>query len=268
MLVASVVLGLAHYAIGNQLSGHAYFELLFWAPGHIWQFALTCLMAVCWLDLTAAESSARRIHPVPLLMTITIPVFIALVVAVVLQPTDPGYLNAYTSLMRWTSWLMPALLIWMIFPLLCRPGLAPGIRLSMALFVIGLLIGSAIDSETTLITAHYHGTIGAVTLAFMAFTLARLQRFGAEPVPRRCSQIQIGLYGYGILLMMAGLAGAGLMGAPRKTPGTLDALWNVETVSRIFLGAGGVLATAGIIYFAVLVIPRLIPSTSITVLSR
>lgn len=267
VLVAGGVLMLGHHQLDDRLEGHAYFEALFWGPGHIWQFALTSLLAVCWLELCEG-SAIRRIRPRLLLLVAALPLALACAIATWSSPMSSDYTSAYTSLMRWASWPLPALVAWAMVPALARGNVAPGLRLSMVLFVVGLVIGTTIRAETTTVTAHYHGTIGAVTLAFMAYGLACLPRLGAVEVPRRLARLQLGLYGYGILLMIAGLSGAGLMGAPRKTPGALDLLWNVETVSRVFLGVGGVLATAGIIMYAVLVIPRLLPSTNVAVLSR
>jgi heme/copper-type cytochrome/quinol oxidase subunit 1 len=130
-----------------------------------------------------------------------------------------------------------------------------------------LLLGTLIDGQTTLVTAHYHGTIGAITLAFMAVSFRLLGTFGlASPAPGLV-RLQLGFYGWGVLLMMAGLAGAGLMGAPRKTPGDLGLTLGVETISRICLGFGGLCATIGIVMFAVLLIRRLFPDSDIEALS-
>jgi hypothetical protein len=59
--------------------------------------------------------------------------------------------------------------------------------------------------------------------------------------------------------MMAGLAGAGLMGAPRKTPGNLGFELGIESLSRLAMGLGGCLATAGILTFLFLVLHSLLP---------
>lgn len=142
-----------------------------------------------------------------------------------------------------------------------RPAkLSPGFGLSLVLFVSGLIIGMLINGQTTLITAHYHGTIGAITLAFMAVSFLLLPALGVEAVAIRLVRWQLAFYGYGILLMMCGLAGAGLMGAPRKTPGDLGVSFSIETFSRICLGVGGLCATIGIVMFAWLLLRRLLPA--------
>lgn len=264
-----ILLLAAASAIHGRLDGHAYFEALFWAGGHVWQFALLSLLMCCWLEL--APGAARRIA-VPRLAAVVVlgalPVVAALLVPFFHGPDSGAYFDAYTWLMRWTSWEAPLVLGAMLLLRRGGGGASPGFGLSLLLFVAGLLLGAAINGQTTLVTAHYHGTIGAVTLAFMATSFVLLPRLGIEPPGSRAIRLQLGFYGYGVLLMMAGLAGAGLMGAPRKTPGDLALTWSVETVSRICLGIGGLLATIGILMFAVLLLKRLFPIPAVAVYSR
>ncbi|MGE5490154.1 MAG: cbb3-type cytochrome c oxidase subunit I, partial [Actinomycetota bacterium] len=56
-----VLIVAAGAAIDGRLEGHGYFETLFWAGGHVWQFALLSLLMFCWLEL--APGAARSIHP-------------------------------------------------------------------------------------------------------------------------------------------------------------------------------------------------------------
>lgn len=251
----------AHLATVGELSGDAYFELLFWAAGHCWQFVLVSLLMVCWLDLAAARCTllSPRLAGATMVAA-ALPIVLAFAAGMLLDPLSSAYQQSFTSLMQWTSWAAPLLLAGAILRQRGQRLAQPGFMLSLVLFGFGLLIGALIDGQTTLVTAHYHGTIGAVTLAFMAYSFQLLPRIGAEPVSRRLGTVQLAFYGYGILLMMLGLAGAGLMGAPRKTPGELGLAWSVETVSRFMLGIGGLLATIGILMFATLLARRLWPS--------
>lgn len=243
-------------SIDGRLEGHEYFETLFWGAGHVWQFALLSLLMFCWLEL--APKAASRLSPAlrrAIVLGGALPVAAATFLPFLATPGSAAYVDAFTWLMRWTSWEAPLLLGLLLF--FGRGAPAPGFGLSLLLFVAGLALGSAINGQTTLVTAHYHGTIGAVTLAFMAASFVLLPRLGPDAPGIGLQRLQLGLYGYGILLMMAGLAGAGLMGAPRKTPGDLTLTWSIETVSRMCLGMGGTLATAGIVMFAVLLLRRL-----------
>lgn len=243
--------------------GMAYFETLFWGAGHLWQFALVSLLIYCWLEL--APRQAARL-PLGILagaiLTSLVPVLLSLCIPLFHDPDSAPFVYLYTWLMRWTSWEAPlivGLALWLAGP---RTALAPGFSLSLLLFVAGLVLGTLINGQTTLVTAHYHGTIGAITLAFMAVSFVLLERLGIEQPNSLLVRLQLGFYGYGVLLMMTGLAGAGLMGAPRKTPGDLAVSFSIETFSRICLGLGGLCATIGIVMFAWLLLRRLLPATN------
>jgi len=241
--------------------GIVYFETLFWGAGHLWQFALVSLLMFSWMML--ASRSANHLSRGAVGVAIVgclIPLVLSMGIPLIHAPDSAASPYLYTWLMKWTSWQAPLLLAIAIIAV-ARPGsLAPGFGISLLLFVSGLIIGSLINGQTTLITAHYHGTIGAITLAFMAVSFHMLPTLGIEAVALRQVRWQLAFYGYGILLMMCGLAGAGLMGAPRKTPGDLAVSFSVETFSRICLGVGGLCATIGIVMFAWLLLRRLLPA--------
>lgn len=254
------ITALAAHRIPVEVEGHGYFELLFWGPGHTWQFVLVLLMMVCWVELAPTRST--RIEPrrlAALYLLAALPILGGVLLAVFSPPQSDTYIHGFTTLMQWTSWPGPVLLLAVLAWSRSATPTQPGLRLSVGLLAAGLLLGVMIDGQTTLVTAHYHGTIGSVTLSFMAMALMMLPRLGAVAPEPRWVRLQLGCYGYGILMMMLGLAGAGLMGAPRKTPGELGLLWNVETFSRILLGVGGLLATIGILMFAYLILSQLWP---------
>ncbi|HLA36201.1 MAG TPA: hypothetical protein VJ001_15160, partial [Rhodocyclaceae bacterium] len=131
------------------------------------------------------------------------------------------------------------------------------VTLSWGLLAAGLVLGASIDGQTTLVTAHYHGTIGAVTVAFMGLTYGLLPSLQLRAPDARRVRIQLNCYAFGNLLMMAGLAGAGWMGAPRKMAGNVGMELSVETLSRMVMGLGGVLAMIGIWMFSWLVLRAL-----------
>ncbi len=270
VLSAAVVLTALGVLVGtwvgmpDSLVGHAFFETLFWGSGHIWQFCLTTLMCLAWIGLSASQlqlPGSRRLSALLLLGAVP-GLFSPLLLA--FGPASAEYFAAFTLLMQWASWQVPLYLGGLLLWLHMRAGIRPssGLSLSMMLLVCGVILGSMIDGQTTLVTAHYHGTIGAVTLAFMGLTYGFLPQFACATPARSHIDWQLRLYGYGILLMMAGLAGAGLMGAPRKMAGNVGIEFSVETISRIVLGLGGTLATAGILMFLVLVMRQLWPGVS------
>jgi hypothetical protein len=265
VLVALAVLAVTWWQVSATLSGHALFETLFWGPGHIWQFCLTTLMLLAWLGLcppALALPSAPRLR---LLLLLGAAPALVSPLLLVLAPESPEYFSAFTRLMQWTSWEIPLFLGSLLIVLHRRSRMIPatGLALSLLLLVCGIVLGTIIDGQTTLVTAHYHGTIGAVTLAFMGLTHGVLPLLGHAMPPQPRIGLQLRLYGYGILMMMAGLAGAGLMGAPRKMAGNVGIEFSVETVSRVFLGIGGSLATAGILMFLYLVLRQMWPGAAL-----
>ncbi|MBL8491815.1 MAG: cbb3-type cytochrome c oxidase subunit I, partial [Rhodocyclaceae bacterium] len=240
--------------------GPAYFEALFWGPGHAWQFTLVVLMMVAWLGLAGDRGHwfADPARARGLLLVAALPLLAAPALQALHPVLSGAYRSGFTDLMRYGSWPAPALLA---LALLVATGGAGGkgwrrdaLRLSALLFAAGLLLGAAIDGQTTVVTAHYHGTIGAVTLAFMGLTHALLPLLGGGQGAPRLIRRQLALYGNGILLMMAGLAGAGFHGAPRKVPGNVAFEIGPEFMYRLVMGLGGSLATAGILMFIFLVV--------------
>jgi hypothetical protein len=257
----AVLLALAFLPVSGaqitQLSEAAFFEFLFWASGHVWEFALTTLMMLAWLGLagTAVRLSPRAIRRV--LVAGALPLAMAVLIELRTPALSAGYLQAFTDLMRYASWEVPLLLGALLLAAGWRQGRRTWqfaiFRLSLGLFAAGLLIGAAISGQTTVVTAHYHGTIGAVTLSFMGLTYALLPALGLLQPRAAQMRRQAACYGFGNLLMMLGLAGAGLMGAPRKAAGNVGLDFGFEMFSRVVMGLGGTLAMIGIIGFFVLV---------------
>jgi hypothetical protein len=264
VLAALAVLGHTYATMPAALTGHAFFETLFWGAGHIWQFCLTTLMLLAWIGLSAPRLELPSAGTLKTMLLLGV---LPVLAALLLLPTGVAsgrYMAAYTHLMQWTSWEIPLLLGGLLLTRHWRIHLVPatGLSLPMLLLGTGIVLGAMIDGQTTLVTAHYHGTIGAVTLAFMGLTYGLLPVLGHAMPPQPRIDLQLRCYGYGILLMMSGLAGAGLMGAPRKMAGNVGVEFSVETASRIVLGLGGTLATIGILMFLVLVLRQLWPGSS------
>ena len=80
---------------------------------------------------------------------------------------------------------------------------------SMFLFAVGGGISLMIRESNTIITAHYHGTGGAVSLAFMGLTFHLLPRLGYREPDLKWATLQPYVYGSGQLLHILGLAVVG-----------------------------------------------------------
>jgi hypothetical protein len=129
-------------------------------------------------------------------------------------------------------------------------GLRSSLWFSILLFGVGGALGFLVEASNTMVPAHYHGCIVAVTLAFMALSLHLLPRFGfAAPNPKLVLLLPR-VYGVGQLLHVAGLAFSGGHGVQRKTAGAeqgLDSLAQVLGMS--VMGLGGLIAiSGGVIY--------------------
>lgn len=264
VIAALGLLATTAWLVGDRAGGAgdvAYHEVLFWGSGHVWQFCLTTLMVVAWLLLAPPGVDLPEVVMKGLLVAGVLPALAMAFLPALLDPLDPAYFAAFTALMRWFSWEVPLV----VALLLClshwrrRVPPDPAFVLSLALLAIGICLGSAIRGQNTVVTAHYHGTIGAVTVAFMGASFRLLSFLTAGAPPAKAVRRQLSLYVYGILLMMAGLAGAGMMGAPRKMAGNVGADFGIEMASRVVMGLGGCLATAGILMFLVLIGQSLVP---------
>jgi hypothetical protein len=244
----------------------ASYQDLFWGGGHVLQFAATAGMLACWLLLfhqtvgTHAISSRGAALVFVLLVAPA-----ALGPALVLTRQDPA---AFTRLME--LGIFPAVVILTIagaatalrhgrrsdlhWPL--QAIAARGLFIAVAMTFLGFVLGAEIRGNTTLTPAHYHISIGAVTVSFMTALLILLPRFGVPVAHPRLAMWQPGIYGGGQTLFASGLAIAGFWGhSGRKLyDGERIVTAPVERIGWTIAGIGGLLALAGGILFVVLVV--------------
>ena len=107
-------------------------------------------------------------------------------------------------------------------------------RWATALSVLGLLIGGLIDGQNTTIPAHYHGTVGAVSIGLIALALPR-------------ARLAVSVHGTGLALMMLGLLTAGSSELARKQ--VLDATTadGLALVGSSLVGLGGLVAALAVL---------------------
>ncbi|HEY6898965.1 MAG TPA: hypothetical protein VI279_17025, partial [Rhodocyclaceae bacterium] len=158
-----------------------------WGVGHGLQFVHVLLLMAAWSVLAEPALTGSTIKrqaqwvafALALLPTLAVPL-IALLVP--LGTVEQRAL--YTELMRWGAWPGAVLLGGMIAAGLVdqvRHGVAlsdeqKGLALSLLLFGAGCLLGTLIRGESLAVPAHYHGTVGAITLAYLLW----LRRLAAE----------------------------------------------------------------------------------------
>jgi len=227
-----------------------------WGGGHVLQVVHTLMLMAAWLCLggeALGRVALRRGWVVGLIALEMLTVLADLAVALSFPVESLAYRQGFTDVMRWASWPAPVALaacLLLGYARLARErGLNAGDRCligSMALFVLGCLVGAGIRGETTAVPAHYHGTVGAVTLAYMAWARGSLARFGLSLRPLGPWRWQPLIYGLGIALMVLGLAWAGRLGALRKAPHAEIAVADgAQHVAMGLAGVGGLLATLG-----------------------
>ncbi len=264
--VAFVALVWTWLIIPDSLEGRSYYETLFWAGGHVLQFVHTAIMAVCWLWL-ASVCGAR----VPIPPRLIVILFALGVASILLTPwAFIAYEVGDAEFMRWFVWLMRdgnslaavPLAIAVLWALTGAGSesknhyLKAGLLFSILLFGFGGILGMFIAESSTLITAHYHGSITGITMAFMAMTYVLLPYFGFADPKSRLATIQIYTYGIGQFIHIIGLAWGGGHGMKRKVVGTTQDIGIQAFITpQDLVGIGGVIAVLSGILFAAVVLP-------------
>ena len=244
------------------------YELLAWGGGHVLQVASLAAMLACWLILTTSlvgQSPLRRGSVSALFAALVLPLLAAPVIAL-RGTTAPGYKGAFTLLMQLGTWPV-ALIVLIACVRSLRAARASGqltawldvrflgLGASMALTVLGFVLGAMIRGSNTVVPAHYHASIGAVTVAFMAVTQLLLEPLGLS-LPRRFPRLvawQPVLFGIGQSIFAAGFALAGAAGMERKVYGVEQVRSATQTVGLAIMGIGGLIAVAGGLLFLAIV---------------
>jgi cytochrome c oxidase subunit I len=228
MIAAAFALGalIASIALAGLPSTPAGFETVAWAPGHLLQFVHVLLLMSVWIMLgesALGESLAPRRWLTVLLLTAAAPLLAVPAIYLGYPIDGADFRRAFTRLMTWGLWPAPALLGLLVLSRLMRAWrkaklapATPALVLSVVLFLIGCVLGALIRTDSTMVPAHYHGTVGAVTLAYMALGYHLLPAFGvrARGMPVRWQPV---LYGAGLIVLALALAWSGWLGVPRKT---------------------------------------------------
>ena len=246
------------------------YELLFWGGGHVLQFASEAAMLAVWLVLLTpvlGGSPVSRRAAAVLFAWLVAPVFVAPLLA--LSGVQQGAVHgAFTQLMRWG--IFPPVLV---FLALCLRALLRARRerrlalgdprlyafwASAGLAVSGFVLGALIQGSNTMVPAHYHASIGAVTAAFMGVTVPILDALGcpaATPALRRASRWQPALFGAGQLVFAIGFGLAGAQGMARKTYGAEQHIRTpAEWLGLVVMGLGGLVAVAAGVLFLTYVV--------------
>lgn len=252
------------------------YELRVWGGGHVLQTANAMAMATVWLillhSLLGRAVLPRRVTSW-VFMAMLLPLLPAPLLA--LQGTTSGTSHLYfTRQMQFG--IFPFVSVFIIAGIvgirrafkagqLTRavwkdPRMA-GLLISVSLTLLGWTLGAMISGSNTVIPAHYHASIGAVTAAFMAMTYRMLPAYSSQRqpvVPIRWERWQPVIFGAGQMVFAIGFALAGVHGAARKSYGVEQAArTGMETFGLTVMGIGGMVAVAGGLIFLWIVVAAL-----------
>ncbi|HEY0719935.1 MAG TPA: hypothetical protein VGE50_01650, partial [Gammaproteobacteria bacterium] len=160
----------ATHAVQLSTAATLVYEQLFWGGGHLLQFVYLLLLFAVW--------QARGVNHLLVSMRATLGLLAAaLLFGLGLEPAGELSRRAFTQLMQFGT---PLLLLPAMWTLVREKSLRHEVSLaaSFVLMALGLLIGALINGDTVTVTAHYHATNAAITVAFMGAAYELLPRLG------------------------------------------------------------------------------------------
>lgn len=202
---------------------------LFWGSGHVFQFMHTAGMIAVWIATARAVAGpgARAMGGRGALWAF-VPFALATAGAYLVWTPEALLVNRVVTWVTFSGLGGPTLPLAILTaaalaraprPWPWRDPLFAGTLLCFLLFAVGGIMGVVGFNQDTRVPAHYHGMVGAVTLAYMGLAPAVLRLTGRAPWKPWLTAVQPYLYGLGLLGIMLGLHWAGGRGAPRKTIG-------------------------------------------------
>lgn len=265
LLLAALTFAASSAATLRDLPRDTYYELVAWAGGHVLQFANVAGMTAVWLVLL--ESALGR--PPVAYRTASV-LYALLILPLVAAPLvaleGPASRVFFTELMRWGIFPVVTVFIALCARAVLREARIRGAALlrdpdvltfgaSALLSVAGFVLGASIRGSSTLIPAHYHASIGAVTIGYMAITYRLLARHGMPVRGKltRVAAVQPALFGAGQLVFALGFALAGAHGMARKAYGSEQHIRTfAESAGLLTMGLGGLIAISAGIAFLVI----------------
>jgi hypothetical protein len=271
ILIALLTLLLTWMKLPLALPDQSYFEMLFWGVGHVLQFAHLMGMLVGWILACKILTGRDLVGPRPakLLFGFLFLPILSSPYLVIAGLENHFYYSGFTAMMRFGSWPVVAITIFLtlkaIFRAVSKLPTMPrtrkvyfyGLVTSICLSSLGFLLGAAIHQSNTLVPAHYHASIGAVTAIYMVLSYTALEHMSyslKEVFRSRLSVYQPVIFGAGQLTFALGFGFAGLQGALRKTYGSEQHIRSsMESMGLVIMGLGGIGAIVGGVLFLWLV---------------
>jgi tetratricopeptide (TPR) repeat protein len=157
-----------------ELAGHVRAEVVLWAAGHAWQFALAMLMQWSWLQLAGVSARRQRAWS----FAASLPVLGVLAVQASFAIDQEDYLRQLPELLRWALWPVPLVLaVGLLRDGVYRAAGGTFLWLSVGLFALSQLAavvfpGGAQDSRLWL-DAVQHGVGFALAAGLLGVALRR-----------------------------------------------------------------------------------------------
>lgn len=242
----------------NSHRSYGFAEYIMWGPGHLLQHLSAIFLLISWNILLTSSLSkklifSRELRPSLFYMFLNL-FFLPYLFS--LSITSLEYREAFTFLMRWG--IFPAFIIFFLQLLRFRNKIEwkkiDHFRLvafifSSILLVVGFIFGAFIDGYNLKIPGHYHATIGAVTISFMAIVIHMLRKY--YPIYEKKISWLFCSYGFGQLLFASGLFVAGCFEVERKTYGAQLELSHMgKKIGIGIVSLGGSFALLGGVLFA------------------
>ena len=252
-----------HFMMLEKSSSALFFEHLFWGGGHVLQFIYILILWLvwCWPNTKPLK---WQLH------TVVFIIFLALSFMVFLDPIDSLSRQAYTLLMQGGMLALLLPMLWWWYQEERKKGIKNmeiSVFSSAILILLGVIIGLLIRDDSVIVTAHYHATNAAVTVAFMGLAYLFVQERSEKTVPLKWMRFQMTLYTVGMVLYVLGMAGSGWLGVPRKTAMMLDDN-SLEQISMGIMGIGGVLSIVATLLFVGFIFYAFLPRQNRTEESR
>lgn len=238
-----------------------FYEQITWGGGHLLQHASSVFLVCVWAILLSWSQKSILFSRKELFLFFAwlgVPLFVVPIL-LFFPVYSAEYREGFTVLMQWG--IAPPMLVLLIqvfkkmkasSATLERPLLHDhcflAFSLSAWLLVLGFIFGAFIRGPDLRIPAHYHATIGAVTIAFMGIATSML----FEPTRiRKWFRVCLCTYGFGQTVFASGMFVAGFFGVQRKTYGSeLELLHFGQKIGFALFAVGGLIALLGGFLFA------------------
>lgn len=260
-------------ATPRDLEARTFYELIFWGGGHVLQVANVAAMLAVWLVLLGSllRQPVLKAQTARILFALLLLPHFAAPLLVWNGTIASLYRVGFTRLMQFGIAPVVLVTLWICLHRVWREYRSGkilktelcdlrfvGFAASAALTITGFCMGASIRNSNTMIPAHYHASIGAVTVAFMAITYLLLKPIGF-PLPvnriRKFIPWQLALFGFGQVIFAIGFAFGGMHGLSRKAYGAEQHVRTLgELTGLLVMGIGGLIAVAGGLLFLFLAI--------------